>query len=321
MVKSKLLSSIGLCVLLIGTGFISNKAFEIYFTRKNQSVKPVSIKDVTVNDTNTKDKAEALADKLVEELAKKENESNNKLKDTEEEKLNEVSIGKISGHVYITLGSGESNILRGLEIVLSKATPIFIEKLSKVKAHESKILDMVEDVTKKNYRWIEELQKKPLLERGSLNLRKDIPIKLDELSTLGGLIKRYEILSYAFFHNYADYTTRTNFEGKFEFKDLQQGKYYIYAKYETVLDAGYWLIGVEILQDESLIEIDLSNHNLLDLKTKMRIEEIKWEEEILSEDRAFLKLESLELQIKSLHNKNSIAEGEKDSELFKDFPQ
>ncbi len=43
--KSKVLSFIGLCILLIGTGFVSNKAFEVYFTRKNQSIKLDKIKE------------------------------------------------------------------------------------------------------------------------------------------------------------------------------------------------------------------------------------------------------------------------------------
>lgn len=164
------------------------------------------------------------------------------------EELKELTSGKISGYVYITLGSGASNILRGLEVYLIKDTSSFAGKIEKVMEYENKISNVIENA-------LQEVQQNS---SSSMSFN-NITVNMGKLSSCMGFMKRYEILSNAFFSKSGDYIARTSYEGKFEFRDLHQGKYYIYARYKTALDTGYWLVETEIKQEKPILETDLSN--------------------------------------------------------------
>ncbi len=60
---------------------------------------------------------------------------------------------------------------------------------------------------------------------------------------------------------------KTNIDGKYEIKDVQGGKYFLYSCYKTSFSVAYWFIPVKIGSNEP-IEIDFENSNMTELYNK-----------------------------------------------------
>ncbi len=155
----------------------------------------------------------------------------------------------ITGNAYITLGGGTSNILRGLKIYLIPDSKEFQASLEKIRTIGNTIQAQT-TLTTENF-----------LSQGSRRSVTDMSKFYGMFAATLGFSLRHIDKCYSFFSDSATLVTKTNVEGKFAINKLPAGKYYLYAKYETTLDEGYWLIPVEI-QAASSVEVTLDNDSL-----------------------------------------------------------
>lgn len=133
----------------------------------------------------------------------------------------------ISGGAWVTKEAGTSDILRGLEIALCKAS---------VKPALRRVRDN---------KWRESIAKnKTPIGYWHLNI--------DAMnSKIASTRDCFEVV-------------RTGIEGKYTIPDVPFGSYFIYAPYETSVAKAYWIVPVEV-ESTKPIQIDLDNSNMMEL--------------------------------------------------------
>ncbi|HAZ49055.1 MAG TPA: hypothetical protein DDW76_05045 [Cyanobacteria bacterium UBA11369] len=133
----------------------------------------------------------------------------------------------ISGGAWVTKEAGNSDILRGLEIALCKAS---------VKPEIKRVRDN---------KWRESLYKnKTPIGYWHLN----IEAMNAKVSAHTGCFQ----------------VVKTGIEGKYTIPDVPFGSYFLYAPYETSVAKAYWMVPVEI-ESTKQIQIDLDNSNMMEL--------------------------------------------------------
>ncbi|HAX78503.1 MAG TPA: hypothetical protein DCY88_22400 [Cyanobacteria bacterium UBA11372] len=133
----------------------------------------------------------------------------------------------ISGGAWVTKEAGNSDILRGLEIALCKAS---------VKPEIKRVRDN---------KWRESIYKnKTPIGYWHLN----IEAMNSKVSSQKDCFQ----------------VVRTGIEGKYTIPDVPFGSYFIYAPYETSVAKAYWMIPVEIKSTKP-IQVDLDNSNMMEL--------------------------------------------------------
>lgn len=158
----------------------------------------------------------------------------------------------LSGHVYVTLQSGESNIGRGIEVILIKDNEGFKNGQTQIAAVETAL--------------------KEKINRGTAKAT-DID-QINPLSELIGLAKRHIIEINMFYAASAFQKARADIEGFYQFTGIPTGQYYLYARYQTSMDEGHWFVPI-ILQGGISQEIDLSNHNLINDSAELHVEVLR----------------------------------------------
>jgi hypothetical protein len=146
--------------------------------------------------------------------------------------LNQINqkTGTISGGAWVTKEGGNSDILRGLEIVLCKAN---------VKSELVKIRDN---------KWRESMVKYKT-SSGYLHLN---------MNAMNSKVAA---------HKDCFRIVKTGIEGKYTIADVPFGSYLLYAPYETSFSKAYWMIPVEVDSSQPL-QIDLDNSNMMELYNK-----------------------------------------------------
>jgi hypothetical protein len=133
----------------------------------------------------------------------------------------------ISGGAWVTKEAGNSDILRGLEIALCKAS---------VKPEIKRVRDN---------KWRESISKnKTPIGYWHLN----IEAMNAKVSSHTGCFQ----------------VVRTGIEGKYTIPNVPFGSYFLYAPYETSVAKAYWMVPVEIESTKPL-QIDLDNSNMMEL--------------------------------------------------------
>lgn len=133
----------------------------------------------------------------------------------------------ISGGAWVTKEIGNSDILRGLEIALCKAS---------VKPEIRRVRDN---------KWRESTSKnKTPIGYWHLN----IEAMNSKVSSQKDCFQ----------------VVRTGIEGKYTIPDVPFGSYFIYAPYETSVAKAYWMVPVEIKSTKP-IQVDLDNSNMMEL--------------------------------------------------------
>lgn len=133
----------------------------------------------------------------------------------------------ISGGAWVTKEAGNSDILRGLEIALCKAT---------VKPEIKRVRDN---------KWRESV------------LKNKTPIGYWHLN-IAAMNSKVSAQKDCF------QVVRTGIEGKYKIPDVPFGAYFIYAPYETSLAKAYWMVPVQI-ESTKPIQVDLDNSNMMEL--------------------------------------------------------
>jgi len=164
--------------------------------------------------------------------------------------------GQITGFVYVTKGSGESNILRGQQMFLIRADSLFEEDRILIKH----MLDEFSAAFQKGLRLIDEddTPDEQLIQYGLIGVR---------LSTFDVL----DSLLYNYYSQSSFVSTYTDVDGKYKFSGLPSGTYAIYSRFHTHFDVVYWLVDVKISQNK-ITKLDLSNYNLTFLKEMFSID-------------------------------------------------
>jgi len=155
--------------------------------------------------------------------------------DTPQAKESPKSTATISGGAWVTLGGGQSDILRGLEIALCRES--LGPELIRVRAEAN------EENKKKHPDWPE--------------FYKDGPAVL-----LTFIINGLEVVS-----KHTILTAKTSIEGKYRIPDVPEGSYFLFAVYNTIFSVAYWLIPVSVKSAEP-ITIDLENSNMKECYNK-----------------------------------------------------
>ena len=154
----------------------------------------------------------------------------------------------IKGAVYLTMGSGESFLQRGHEILLIQRTPAIETDVNELGRIEGTIATESEKVIKSVF-----------------------PNGINSAEQKLGILLNSEILSEGHLEKTENYfsllalrVTRTSAEGRYTFDEIQNGDYYIFATFKNAREEGYWLVGAKVKQP-GVLEVDLGNHNFKNL--------------------------------------------------------
>jgi hypothetical protein len=182
-----------------------------------------------------------------QEVEVKKTTATKELSETKEHK------GQITGFVYVTKGSGESDILRGQHIFLIRVDSLF---------EQERIL-------------IENVIKSLASGYDNILLTKDhTPLgQAKQYGLIGYMLGGFEALEMSLYNYYSEssfMSTRTNVNGEYQFLGLTAGSYVVYSRLITSFDVAYWLTDVTISSD-SVSKLDLSNYNLVFLKKMFSI--------------------------------------------------
>lgn len=195
----------------------------------------------------------------------------------------------ITGNAYITLGGGTSNILRGLKIYLIPDGKEFQASLEKIQTI-GKTIQAQTTLTAEDF-----------ISQGSRLSGTDMSKFYGMFAANLGFSLKHIDKCYSFFSDSATLVTKTNVEGKFTINKMPAGKYYLYSKYKTTLDEGYWLIPIEI-QAASSLEVTLDNDSLNNERQYLRFESIetfkKQLEELIFISTSYNKLTLAKMRLK-----------------------
>ena len=197
-----------------------------------------------------------------------------------EEKIIKPSVkipkkGVISGHAYVILGSGESYILRGLNVYLLQDSPEFNEK-------NQKLLDIKASIASETAQIFSEVNS--TLETGSAtgHALKTFIHCYGKLASVRELAE-YDMKECEFFYKTSAMAkTRVDFEGAYQFKNLPLDNYYVYAKYETSFNEGYWLIPITVEPSKTTV-LDLDNDTFSDEHELFQLSSVEFTEQSLFE--------------------------------------
>jgi len=173
--------------------------------------------------------------------------------------------GTISGHAYITVGSGESNMARGIEVYLIPNSPEFNKKNAILEKNMAGIISYSNNV----------------LSSMSTNFN-EVATGIGNLSAAFYMVKEYKEKSYIFYIGSAKESVKTNFEGEYKFEKIISGDYYIYAKYKTGFNEGHWLVAVSV-KPNNITNLDLGNSNFFDEERRFGTREIIAKKELLAD--------------------------------------
>jgi len=190
-----------------------------------------------------------------------------------EEKAQKVAAekapGTISGHIYITVGSGESFIARGIEVYL-------IPKTIEFDVRNQKLDDIRSEIVSCSNRVISET---------SFETYNAMQVALKNISSLSEawrLSREFIIKSSIFYSGSATELTKTNIEGEYKFEKINPSDYYIYVKYKTNFNEGYWFVPITVKAD-TVITLDLDNSNFFDEESAVQRKEIEHLKELLAD--------------------------------------
>lgn len=160
--------------------------------------------------------------------------------------------GKISGHVYLTVGSGESHLARGLEIYLIPKSEDFEEGIFELAKIKKNIISYTSSVLNSD--------NAPTYDTNTIIQRTSESI--GHLSAALVSSEEYLRKSYVFYKDSAQVSTKTDVEGEYKFEEISPNAYYVYAKYETSFNEGYWLVPITV-EVNKIITLELDNSNFL----------------------------------------------------------
>jgi len=166
----------------------------------------------------------------------------------------------ISGHAYVTVGDGSSQLMRGAEVMLTCASAEYRT------ATDSGLAALTTVGTRS-----ETLLMQFLSTAGPSQTT---------VAQLAGAVAFAEAylprLSAAFYDQLtagAVARTRTTFEGAYTFPDLRPGTYYVVARYATTLNDIIWRQLVTVTATAP-VTLDLANFNGIDMKRTLRLDAV-----------------------------------------------
>lgn len=174
--------------------------------------------------------------------------------------------GDISGHVYITLGSGESHIARGLDLYLIPKAEEFEKGKNDLETIRSKIISYKNSV----FSNIDSI----LNSTNPFYINQPVAESIGHLAAAINSVDEYIEKSFLFFIGSARGSIKTNFEGEYRFEKITPANYYLFAKYKTNFNEGYWLVPISIVAGKT-ITIDLENSNFFNEEGVFEKERIK----------------------------------------------
>jgi len=173
--------------------------------------------------------------------------------------------GTIYGHAYVTVGSGESYMARGIDVYLIPKSPEFDKRNTDLEKNKLKILSYKTNVL--------------------INVPSEgqaVAEHIGRLATAINLVKEYIEKSEIFYSGSASEVTKASYEAEYKFEKIIPGNYYLYAKYKTKFNEGYWLVPV-IVGKNKAIAVDLDNSNFFDVEGGFSIRAIGELKEVLAD--------------------------------------
>lgn len=154
----------------------------------------------------------------------------------------------LKGTAYINFGEDNSNVLSGITLHLIPKSKKFQTALGKIQTIGKNLQAQI-NLTKQNF------------------YSQVTPLATDDIEkfyaifavSCGYTLKHINKCHY-FFTGSATSSTKTDPDGTFTINPIPAGKYYLYAKYKTESDDGYWLIPIEIKPGPA-VEITLGKEN------------------------------------------------------------
>lgn len=175
----------------------------------------------------------------------------------------------LKGTVYVVLGSGESQIQRGIKIYLIKATDEFQNKVQTILKGQENVQSVINGV-------ISECER--LMSQGSFINSQQLGQHLGSLSSAEAFVE-YSIEANDFFYsNSAKTSTTTDINGSFVFNETSVGQFYLFARYHTSFDDDYWLVPVSIKNNEG-VTVELNSNNISSEKSLFQYKKLKSLEE------------------------------------------
>ncbi len=211
--------------------------------------------------------------------------------------LQKSSLFKISGHVYVTLGSGESNIVRGNNVYLIKNTQLFNEKNKKIAAIQKTIISKIANIISN------------LISGASHgSILEDISYQSGLICAGKGMAKRHMLESEKFYSASAQLVVATDVEGGYNFENITPGSYYLYAKYKSSFNEGYWLLHIIIESNNN--KVDLNNSNIIDENNLFSMAVLdSTEQDLISIARIGSNMAALQLNRANVEAVNNIVHG------------
>ena len=171
----------------------------------------------------------------------------------------------VSGHVYITLGDGSSQLVRGSEIRLVCASeasvPLVDSALALVRAVGTATERSLREAGQVVGRTPDDIMNNMVLQSGIATYSRVFLPRLN--SALVGFLESGSIG-----------VSRTTFEGAYSLNDVAPGSYYLFARYKTNFNDGIWLERIDVPLEQA-ISVDLSNHNLVDLRELSALDHVE----------------------------------------------
>lgn len=178
----------------------------------------------------------------------------------------EPKAGSLSGGIWLTKGSGESNILRGHEIALC-TNDVSIDEFDHlmVMAEEDFQRQWKKHV---NVREVAADEAQKLRDRGVRistdqmldMMEKNNPEALHPKLTGFGQLRSALPAIISYVATKAVRVCKSDINGKYELTEIAPGDYQIFASYDTAFSKGFWLIPVSISPGlQSKLDLDNSN--------------------------------------------------------------
>ena len=166
----------------------------------------------------------------------------------------------VTGHAYVTLASGEGQLVRGTEVILTCSTP-------EIDAHMNSLRAVMEQAKLSLYSSIQAV--KPT-GNPVVMLAQHAGIVHHARGYLPRLVTAYR----AQWEGLSIIRTRTDFEGEYLFDSVPPGSYRLVAHYATVHNKTDWEEPVEVVEGRQA-KADLSNFNMIDLDELVGMDVVK----------------------------------------------
>jgi hypothetical protein len=163
----------------------------------------------------------------------------------------------VSGHAYVSLADGSSQLLRGTEVLLACATPRSAMTMNAsmavmATAGKASLQELANAMPSGNA------------------APKDFAAYAGALGAADGYLSRLPAALYEQMTSFAVLRTRTSFDGAYAFANVPQGQYFIIARYATLNNDMVWSLPVTITAATGSV-IDLSNFNGLDVRRTLQL--------------------------------------------------